>query len=590
MGKNTKKRIKHISSKPKPKVINTKKYVEYALKIKTKEGEIKPLIYNKAQMKLYNVIKSQYEAGKPGRVIVLKARQLGISTGTGSIIFKNISTKKNRKAAIVAHKDDATRNLFNMYKLYYERLPEPLQPQIKSYNGYAIEYDTPEGEGLKSSVECHTAGGKGVGRSATYQYLHLSEYAFWPGQKQDTLLGLMQAVPRIKDSLIVIESTANGFEHFKELWDRAVAGKSGFYPLFIAWFEMPEYSSPAPAGFEPQAQGDYGDEVAEQKQYNLTNDQLWWRRWCIDDYCNGDLNKFRQEYPGNPEEAFIASGSSVFNNEIIIRQLERARHIKPIKTGYFEYDKEFIQEPNMVRERIVDESIKFIESRRGYIKIYSEPLNEEKIVNELREVHIRHYVLGGDTASTGDDFFAGKVIDNLTKETVAQIHIQHIDEDVFGEQMYCLGKYYNNALIGIEVNWSLTPMKRVSDLGYNNVYVREHHDRYTNVIRNEMGVWTDRKSKPIMIDILKRLMREDASIECDEQTLREMLTYIKNDQGGYEAQEGYHDDLVMATAIAHYISPQQMILDKIERDEPVSVIEQNFNINQNQTEGGLIEW
>ena len=154
----------------------------------------------------------------------------------------------------------------------------------------------------------------------------------------------------------------------------------------------------------------------------------------------------------------------------------------------------------------------------------------------------------------------------------------------------CLGVYYNEALIGIETNWSLTPMKRVVDLGYKKTYQREHHDKYANVMRQEMGVWTDTKSRPIMIDILKRIMREDPSVECDIDTLREMLTFVKNDKGKYVAQEGYHDDLVMCTAIAHYISPQQQLLDSVVKDEPIKVIQENFNVKTNDDKGVLVTW
>lgn len=589
MAKNTKSK-KYIERK---KVINTKKYIENFLKIQTKKDGIKPLILNTPQQRLYEVLKQQYQAGKPQRVIILKARQMGFSTITGGINFKKIATSKNKKAMIVAHKDDATRNLFSMYKLFYELLPEPLKPQRKSYNGNAIEFDTPDGAGLRSKIECATAGGKGIGRSATIHNLHISEYAFWPGEKKDTFIGLMQAVPRSKDTVVIIESTANGFDHFKELWDKAVSdlaeGKTNFYPLFFAWYELDEYKSEVPADFEPQAQGDYGDEIAEQQLYNLTNEQLQWRRETIDVYCVGDLDKFKQEYPSNPEEAFIASGSSVFNNEIVIKQLQIARQIKPLKQGYFEYEKEFIQEQNIVRERIIDDSITFVEDRRGYIKIYKEPVVTEKVTETGdKKTYIRHYVLGGDTAGSGEDFFAGKVIDNQTKETAAVAHVQNIDEDIFGEQMYCLGRYYNDALIGIEVNFSYEPTRRLEQLGYTNMYVREKVDRFTNVLEKSFGVYTDTKTKPIMIATLKKAIREEPSIECHPETLSEMLTYVKDEKGRTNAQEGYHDDLVMATAITHFIAPQQALLDKVVVEEAPDIVQKNFHLNNNK--GDVIEW
>ena len=82
-----------------------------------------------------------------------------------------------------------------------------------------------------------TAGSGGVGRSYTFTNLHISELAFWPGNKKETMTGLLQAVPNLPDTMIIVESTANGFEYFKEIWDKAVKGENDFVPLFVGWNE-----------------------------------------------------------------------------------------------------------------------------------------------------------------------------------------------------------------------------------------------------------------------------------------------------------------------------------------------------------------
>ena len=140
--------------------------------------------------------------------------------------------------------------------------------------------------------------------------MHISEYAFWPpNTKKSTLTGILQAVPNDPKTFVAIESTANGFDHFKELWDQAVAGESGFTPLFFAWYELPEYAMPYD-GFELTE-----EEKQLQAAYNLTLDQLTWRRWCIEANCSGDVDLFKQEYPSCPEEAFLMTGRPVFDNE-----------------------------------------------------------------------------------------------------------------------------------------------------------------------------------------------------------------------------------------------------------------------------------
>ena len=239
-------------------ILNAREYIERFLMIRTKEGELVPLRLNEPQERMYKAIKEQADAGKPVRAIVLKARQMGFSTLTEAILFAVAATRFHCENLIVAHKDDATANLFRMSQRYYENLPEQVRPMRKASNAREIVFDRPPNykgrrPGLGSSIRCATAGGSGVGRSYTLQCLHLSEFAFWPGDKRETLAGLSQAVPDLPGTIIIIESTANGYDEFKDLWDAAVEaqrrGEDGYLPLFFAWFEMREYRRTPPPGF-----------------------------------------------------------------------------------------------------------------------------------------------------------------------------------------------------------------------------------------------------------------------------------------------------------------------------------------------------
>ena len=124
-----------------------------------------------------------------------------------------------------------------------------MQPQRRALNAREFVFNDAEGHGLNSSIRVMTAGGKGVGRSETFQNLHLSEVAFWPGDKLGTFTGLMQAVPDKPETMVIVESTANGFDFFKDLWDAAVAERNDFIPVFCAWWELPEYRRPCGDGF-----------------------------------------------------------------------------------------------------------------------------------------------------------------------------------------------------------------------------------------------------------------------------------------------------------------------------------------------------
>lgn len=531
--------------------INTQRYIEKYIKIRNKEGKIINFKLNSPQQKLYDIIKEQKQARKPVRIIILKARQMGFSTLTESILFKETVTKFNRRTGIITHLASATTNLFNMSKLMLDNLPEDIKPSIKKSNAQELIFDNDAGTGLKSRIKCMTAGTSGVGRSDTFDNLHLSELAFWEGDVTATLTGLFQAVPNLPDTMIIIESTANGYEKFKELWDQAVNGESDFIPLFVAWHELPEYSMPY-SGFKLTP-----EEIELKELYNLTDDQLEWRRWCIRNNCQGSVEQFHQEYPSSPDEAFISTGKCIFDKDAIINRL---KHVpKPIKQGYFVYDEELAQQNIM-------SDIKWINDKRGCIKIFQKP----------NMPHFTKYALGGDTAGeTMGDFFSSDVVDARTLEQVATVHMQ-TDEDLYAKQMYCLGMYYNKALIAVETNFSTFPQKKLEELNYPNFYVRETVDRFDKSVTKQFGFNTNRKTKPLILSGLVELVRDHTDIFNDERTLREMLTMVKKENGKQEAEEGYHDDKVMSMAITQH-AVSQVIFD----EEPIYVNPQtHFNVEK----------
>lgn len=485
--------------------INTKKYIEEYLIIRDKNSKLIKFKFNKAQQKLYDTIKALKEQGKPVRIIIEKARQMGFSTMTEAVLFKETATKSNINTGIITHKEDSTTNLFNMNKLFYDNLPKPLQPNQKYSNAKEIIFDRKDGQGLKSKIKCMTAGGSGVGRSDTYNNLHLSELAFWEGDKKATYVGLMQSVPNTPDTIVIIESTANGYEFFKELWDGAVAGENDYTPLFFAWYEQDEYRMHY-TEFELTKK-----EQELKAMYNLDNDQLEWRRWCIANNCGGDEELFKQEYPSNPEEAFISTGNCIFDKDIIINRLNS------IKNSYKEE-------------------------------------NELKIYKEVEQGH--PYVIGVDTAGPGIDYNVAQVIDNYTKEQVAVLRTQE-DLDIFTQHIVELAERYNKALLSIEANFDTYPIRKAEELGYTNQYMREKVDEITHQLKKSYGFKTTMVTKPIIIDNLKQLIRENADLINDKDTLRELLTFVRHNNGKMGAEQGKHDDLVMALAIAYQTSEQQ---------------------------------
>lgn len=492
-----------------------KEFIEEFFKIRDKQGNLINLKFNHAQEKFYALLKESYGT-RPSRFIVLKARQLGISTFTEAFITFMTMFNPNTSSVLMAHQADSASAIFNMTKLYVECLPDGMKPQQKYSNAKEIVFDGDNG--LKSSIRVMVA--SDATRGSTYRFAHLSEVAFWE-KPDEALLALNQAVPMSDESLIVIESTANGFNYFYNLWQDAVNGRNDYTPIFFPWYVDPDYSRP----YDGFSLSPYEKDIKE--KYNLTLDQLQWRRWCISNNCGNDELKFRQEYPITPEEAFITSGTSIFNSELILEHMKNLT--PPIKRGYFDYDYDGLHITN----------IHWRDDPLGYIKIYKEPHGNS--------------VIGGDTAGEGSDFFVAQVIDS-DGYLCATLHKQ-FDSDLYVKQVYCLGAYYKS-LIAIESNFDTFPNRELQRLRYPTIYVRETFDTIIHDNQERYGFKTTALTRPQIISELVEIVREHVDRINDRETLQEMLSFVRNQKGRAEASQGTHDDLVMGLAIGYHALSQ----------------------------------
>ena len=226
-------------------------------------------------------------------------------------------------------------------------------------------------------------------------------------------------------------------------------------------------------------------------------------------------------------------GKTVFDARAIQKRLEAIP--KPIKTGYFIYDYDGLRITN----------IKWVNDRDGYIKLYKLP----------QQMNFTEFCIGGDTAGEGSDYFVADVLEARTGEQVAKLR-QQFDSDLYTRQVYCLGKYYRDALIGIEANFDSYPIKELQRLGYTNQYAREAQDTYTGKTEKRFGFKTTSLTRPTAISRLIEIVREHSETINDKETLEELLTIIRNEKGRIEAPEGGHDDQMMSLAIAHQIREQ----------------------------------
>ena len=289
-------------------------YAKNSLKIRTKAGEIKPLLLNNAQQILQDAIEKQLKSEGKVRIVILKARQQGISTHVGGYFYFNVSQRKAQKCMVITHSADSTRALFDMTKRYHENCPELLKPHTKYSSRKELSFDV-----LDSSFVVATAATDAIGRGETITQVHASELAFWsPNTAKENWNAILQAVPNEKGTAIIAESTANGLSNvFHELWRGACNGTNGFIPVFIPWYIDDSYVElvDRPLDRTPEE-----EEIAS--KYILSDEQLAFRRKRIAQ--NGSL-LFKQEYPATAEEAFITSGRPVFNPEQLIEMLEEAK-------------------------------------------------------------------------------------------------------------------------------------------------------------------------------------------------------------------------------------------------------------------------
>lgn len=301
-------------------------YAPRCLKIRPKDPRAgnQPFTLNRAQAYLHTRLEQQATDTGKVRALVLKGRQQGISTYIGGRFYWRTTHARGIRCFILTHEQDATDNLFAMVDRYHEHNNPLVKPHTGASNAKELYFDL-----LESGYAVGTAGTKAVGRSQTIQLFHGSEVAFWPNAATH-FAGVVQAIPDLPGTEVVLESTANGVGgEFHERWQQAERGEGDYIAVFIPWFWQEEYRRPVPPGFEAD-----GEELDYMKAHGLTLDQIAWRRNKIAELKDPLL--FKQEYPATAAEAFQMSGHDSF---IRAESVLRARKAKldpsgPLVLGY----------------------------------------------------------------------------------------------------------------------------------------------------------------------------------------------------------------------------------------------------------------
>ena len=243
------------------------------------------------------------------------------------------------------------------------------------------------------------------------------------------------------------------------------------------------------------------------------------------------------------------TGKTVFDAKILTERYQRLP--KAECYGWFDI--------NYAAEQISGYSFTEADSKNtaGLIKVFEKPKQGVP------------YVIGADTAGSGSDSFVAQVLDNTTGKQVC-IFRRAMDEDVFAHQLYCLGRWYNDALVAVETNFSTYVVRELQRLKYPNQYVRERMDDYTHSVERSFGFRTDTKTRPVLVAGLVKVVRENPECICDNTTIEEMLTFVHDDKTYKpQAEIGAHDDCVISLGIAHMIRPHQSCIADVPEEAAV---------------------
>lgn len=413
------------------------------------------------------------------RSIVLKARQIGFSTLAAAFAFWETFFWQDRPEVMLSRTEREAAKLLQKSKYGYKMLPEWMRlrgPALLSDNQLKMVFNN------ESYLESLPSGNDPARGEAVFR-VFIDEMAFLPNSEE-----AWAAIEPIVDvgGRAVCLSTANGEGNiFHQLWVGSQTGENSFVGIFFPW-----------------SAGDRDDNWYEVKKRELPDWQL------------------AQEYPSDPDEAFIRSGRPVFDIDIL-----RSIETQEPREGYLhEYSKN---------------NLEFREDG-GPLSIWELP--------DLTGI----YVIGADVAEGlgHGDYSTAHVINAYTGEVVAHWH-GHVDPDLFGEDvLYNLGSFYNNCLVGVESNnHGLTTLKALQRTGYKNIYrqrrLGQRHAQATEIL----GWRTTAQSKPLAIDELSAGIRNgDMYLPC-RKTIAELRTFVREANGKMHGSP--HDDRVMSLAITN---------------------------------------
>lgn len=489
-------------------------WIETFIKIADKNGDIVPFILTDEQSRLVEGLEHQN--------IVSKSRQLGISVCTVALSIRECVVHDNSTCVLISHNQTSTNAVFDKLKQQFYSLPDWLRPQLIQNNRQALTFAN------GSSIVCMTAGNKDVGRGSTYNAIvHLSEFAFWKDQERQ-LKSIMQAVS--SSATVIIESTSNGYNKYSELFMQAKNGENAFQPFFFNWINggalFKDQYKESVRLYKAQHNGqmltpdEYDEEEKMLAELGMTPEQAVWRR---DKISISGIDAFHVEYPSTPDESFLATGSSVFDNTKVIKlqQVIAERKIVPLK---------------------LDKIVGLPTSLRPYVQ------NKSFSVWDVPKSGNKYYI--GVDVSEGlggkHDYSTMFIVDKDGKQ-VAEFRNNKIKPYLFADIVNDVGRWYNKALLTVEkASGGHSVIERLRyEKKYMNMTKYKTYDEFKRAIWN-VGFDTNNKTKSIAVNDAREWFDKGLVDINSNQLLEEMKTFVAEENGSFNAVTGSHDDLISA--------------------------------------------
>ena len=512
--------------------------------IKDKRGkDIKPKA-NTLQKRMFAHYRKCQLEDIPCKMIILKPRQKGASTCAQALTYHHMRKHESLSGSLMGDISGTSDKVFEIYRRYAEN---DLFPWDESGGSLAEGGNMVDLIKLKSTSAYgkETAGSKNAGRSGTIQVGNMTEVAFWPMQgERDPALGYLQSLyDEDNISLVVADSTPNGpAGWFYRTWVQ----DNEWAKIFAAWFEFEDSVIPFKSDDELQ---DFKntlttDEESEMERFDVTWENMHWRRRVLQDKCNGDISKFRQEYPSDPEECFLMSSRPRFHTSNLSLMTKAAE----------------LEKPNVGTVGVHPDGkhASFKPDRAGNWVIYDEPEYDSR------------YLVSVDTCTGEDQQLQGLAADPDYHSVqvwrgpfedhrgiwrvpkMVALHHSRMDIGVLAQEVEAITRWYGNAFVIPEINNSgLALLKYLLESGLS-VYRRRKFNDAMGMVEKSFGWSTDKITRKTIIDHMAAELVEQNFYIPDLGILKELKTFVINDKGKPTAAPGHHDDHVLAAAIALY--------------------------------------